>query len=144
MRTSDRGPGRTAPPRRTAPPGRADTRRPARTLPVGPAHRPQDWFAHRLLLVLSGQRPVQLLLGHTAATAYEQLGRIAPHAPLRPPPGGPAPVLRGVGTCRPSADAIEAFARVATGDRTRAVAFRLERRPDGRWQCAAVELDTVP
>ncbi|WP_059006814.1 Rv3235 family protein [Streptomyces specialis] len=139
MRISKRGPGRAA-----APPGRADSRRPARPVPVGRAHRPHDWFAHRLLLVLSGQRPVQLLLGHAGATAWEQLVRLAPHAPLRPTPGGAAPVLRGVGACRPNADAIEAFARVTVGDRTRAVAFRLERRPDGRWQCAAVELDTVP
>ncbi|WP_326596954.1 Rv3235 family protein [Streptomyces sp. NBC_01803] len=138
MRISKRGPGSGAPPPRT------DARRPARPVPVGRAHRPQDWFAHRLLLVLSGQRPVRLLLGHAGATAYDQLCRLAPRAPLRPPPGGAAPVLRGVGACRPSADAIEAFARVTTGDRTRALAFRLERRPDGRWQCAAIELDTVP
>jgi hypothetical protein len=48
-----------------------------------------------------------------------------------------------VGACRPHPDAIEAFARFAAGDRTRALAFRLEREGDGRWLCCAIELDLV-
>ncbi len=139
MRTGNRGPGPAAPA------GRRDGRRPART--IGAVRRPltpQEWFAQQLLLVLSGQRPVHALLGHARERAYEQLGRLAPGTPLRPPPGRRgAPVLRGVGVCRPSPDAIEAFARIATGDRTRALAFRLERATTGRWLCTAVELDTV-
>jgi hypothetical protein len=144
---SNRPSNRQRAPGPSAPPGRADSRRPQRTLPAG-RRGPQEWFAQQLLLVLSGQRPVHALLGHAHARAYEQLSRLAPHAPLRPPPAagggrGTAPVLRGVGFCRPSADAIEAFARIAAGGRTRALAFRLERPPGGgRWRCAAVELDT--
>jgi hypothetical protein len=36
---------------------------------------------------------------------------------------------------------IEAFARIVTGDRQRAIAFRLELCADHRWRCSAVELD---
>ncbi|MFD1831861.1 MULTISPECIES: Rv3235 family protein [Streptomyces] len=135
---------------RTAPPGRRDSRRPAR-----PAHsavlaarqrerdrQPHYWFAHRLVLVLSGLRPVHLLLGHTRGQAYEQLARLAPHAPLRPAAAGaPAPAVRQVGWCRPGPGAVEAFARITAGDRLRALAFRLEQGRDGRWLCCAVELD---
>ncbi|MGP3970752.1 Rv3235 family protein [Streptomyces sp. 6N223] len=138
VRTSRRGPGPVAPP------GRADGRRPAATGRPGRRRLPHDWFAEQLLMVLSGHRPVHALMRHTRPGAYEQLGRIAPRTPLRPPPGHRAtPMLRGVGACRPHPDAIEAFARIATGGRTRALAFRLERGEDGRWLCCAVELDTV-
>ncbi|MDT0445465.1 MULTISPECIES: Rv3235 family protein [unclassified Streptomyces] len=135
-------PGSRGPRRRTD--ARTDSRGPGRrSRPRG--RGPQDWFAEQLVLVLSGQRPVHVLLGHARAPAYEQLSALAPHAPLRPPPGGRAPAVGGVGVCRPSDEAIEAFARISAGERTRALAFRLERRPgDGRWQCCAVELDTVP
>jgi hypothetical protein len=104
---------------------------------------PPYWFAHRLVLVLSGLRPVHLLLGHTRDEAYERLVRLAPHTPLRPAAGSPAPVVREVGWSQPSPGAIEAFARIAAGDRLRALAFRLERSRDHRWRCSAVELDTV-
>ncbi|WP_234313568.1 Rv3235 family protein [Streptomyces sp. NBRC 109706] len=94
--------------------------------------------------MLSGQRPVTILLGHVRDTAYEQLGQLAPLAPLRPEGGGPAPRLLLVrGSC-PASSAIEACALVRVGERTRALAFRLERRPGGGWRCTAVELDTVP
>lgn len=137
MRTGNRGPGPVAPPRR------GDARRPGEA--ARPRRLPQTWFAQQLLLVLSGRRPVHALLGHARQEAYEQLSRLAPGAPLRPARGeGPEPVLRGVGVCRPRPDVIEAFARIAAGERTRALAFRLERTPGGRWLCCAVELDTVP
>lgn len=135
--------------RNTAPPRRQDSRRPGagragRPLARLDPARPQHWFAQQLLLVLSGQRPVHALLGHARHEAYEQLVRLAPHSPLRPPGRTQtAPTLRGVGACRPDPGVVEAFARVTVGGRTRALAFRLERGPDGRWRCAAVELDTV-
>jgi Family of unknown function (DUF6459) len=136
-RTNRRGPGPVAPP------GRADARRPAGPAKGGRRRLPHDWFAEQLLMVLSGHRPVHALLRHARPGAYEQLSRIAPGTPLRPPPGQRgAPRLRGVGACRPHPDAIEAFARIATGGRTRALAFRLEREHDGRWLCCAVELDS--
>ncbi|PJE94014.1 hypothetical protein CUT44_27200 [Streptomyces carminius] len=135
---------------RTAPPGRRDPGRPASSAVLAARRRERDrlphyWFAHRLVLVLSGQRPVHLLLGHARDEAYEQLTRLAPHTPLRPAPGGgPAPVVRQVGWSQPRPGAVEAFARIAVGDRLRALAFRLERVRDQRWMCSAVELDTVP
>ncbi|MDV9191831.1 Rv3235 family protein [Streptomyces sp. SR27] len=101
---------------------------------------PHTVFAERLLAVLSGERPVHWMLGHTVGEAYEQLVRIAPETPLRS--HGPRPVLR---RCSVQVDedrtALEAFATIATGPRVRAMAFRLGRGEDQRWRCAAVELD---
>ncbi|MEU3746047.1 MULTISPECIES: Rv3235 family protein [Streptomyces] len=131
---------------RTAPGGPAGTRprggagthprtpAPPRTLP------PHTVFAERLLAVLSGERPVHWMLGHTVGEAYEQLVHLAPATPLRSL--GPRPVLR---RCSVQLDrhrtAMEAFASIATGRRVRAMAFRLELGADQRWRCAAVELD---
>ncbi|MFE5632872.1 Rv3235 family protein [Streptomyces sp. NPDC056543] len=134
---------RSAPrgPAGTRPRGAAGTRPgtaspPARTAPrVLPTHA---HFAERLLLVLSGQRPVHWMLGQTVGEAYEQLVQLAPTTPF----GGPGirPVLR---SCRaqPAQDALEAFASIATDRGVRAMAFRLELGADRRWRCAAVELD---
>ncbi|MDK1473881.1 Rv3235 family protein, partial [Streptomyces sp. 549] len=131
------------------PPGRRDARGPSRTA-IAAAQRsrrermPHHWFAERLLLVLSGRRPVHSLLGHTSGTAYDQLARLAPLAPLSPAPGTravPEPVLEQVGCSTPRPGAVEVYARVSTGGRNRALAFRLEHGPDHRWRCAAVELD---
>ncbi|MCZ7414567.1 Rv3235 family protein [Streptomyces sp. WMMC897] len=128
------------------PPDRRDSRRPARSALATARHSARDrlphyWFAHRLLLVLSGRRPVHSLLGHVTGAAYDDLVRLAPRAPLAT--GAPAhgPVLLQVGASTPRQGALEAFARVRSGDRTRALAFRLEQTPARRWRCAAVELD---
>ena len=106
---------------------------------------PQNWFAQRLLLVLSGLRPVHTMLGNTSPQAYEQLVRLAPLAPLRGhgPHSGPAPtpVLERVSCSTPRPGAIEACARISAGERSRALAFRLEQGTDRRWRCSAVELD---
>lgn len=145
-------------PARKAPPGRRDSRRPEtrrhRPAPAPSAsalraaaarereRQPPYWFANRLVLVLSGQRPVHTLLGHFRGPAYEQLSGLASRAPLRPRGAdrtSPA-VLDAHGT-RPQDGVIEAFARIVTGDRQRAMAFRLELCPDRRWRCAALELD---
>ncbi|MFD7667595.1 Rv3235 family protein [Streptomyces sp. NPDC059788] len=150
------GPGRP----RTGPPGRRDTRRPAgpRTVPAAPRttpataarHRasrplPHDWFAEQLLLTLSGRRPVHALLGHALPAAYDRLVELAPQAPLRPSGTGagrpvPAPTVRHCGLCRPRQGVIEAFARIASGERLRALAFRLELGSDTRWRCAALDI----
>ncbi|MFD0074665.1 Rv3235 family protein [Streptomyces sp. NPDC127166] len=133
---------------RTAPGGRAGTRPrgSAGARPRGPAGTrprtlpPHAVFAERLLAVLSGERPVHWMLGHTVGDAYEQLVRLAPQTPLRS--HGPRPVLRrcSVQVHAPQS-VVEAFASIATGTRVRAMAFRLERGEDQRWRCAAVELD---
>ncbi|GAA3303129.1 Rv3235 family protein [Streptomyces cinereospinus] len=78
------------------------------------------------------------MLRHTAGRAYDDLVRLAEHGPLRV--RGPRPVVRDIGYCQPRPGAIEAFARVGTGDRLRAMAFRLELGRDHRWRCTAIEL----
>ncbi|MFI6286682.1 Rv3235 family protein [Streptomyces sp. NPDC051018] len=131
---------------RTRPAGRRDQRRPpARVAASALARarrqdRPHYWFADRLLAVLSGRRPVHWMLGHTIGEAYEQLVRLAPGAPLRPAERV-TPVVRHCGEFHPGPGVIEAFARIGSGDRVTAMAFRLEQGPDDlRWRCSAVEL----
>ncbi|MYT32270.1 hypothetical protein GTY73_26515 [Streptomyces sp. SID8354] len=100
------------------------------------------------MLTLSGQRPVHVLLGHALPAAYDRLAELAPLSPLRPyvAPGlrAPAPALRQCGLCRPREGVIEAFARITTGARLRALAFRLERGADTRWRCAALDIGPLP
>ncbi|MEU9704579.1 Rv3235 family protein [Streptomyces sp. NPDC047981] len=136
-RTAPRGPAGTGPRGSAgARPGAAVPR--ARTAPRAlPTH---TYFAERLLLVLSGQRPVHWMLGHTVGEAYEQLVQLAPTAPF----GGHGtirPVLRRCHAQPTTTGGLEAFASVATGQGVRAMAFRLELGADRRWRCAAVELD---
>ncbi|WP_308295003.1 Rv3235 family protein [Streptomyces sp. NK08204] len=99
--------------------------------------RPTDLFADRLLAVLSGQRPVHWMLRHTAGRAYDDLVGLAARGPLRT--RGTRPVVHDIGYFIPRTGAIEVFARIAAGDRLRALAFRLEQGPDLRWRCTAVE-----
>lgn len=83
------------------------------------------------------------LIGHTIGPAYDQLITLAPADPPQERPyeaRRPSPVLHGCGRFTPGPGVIEAFARIATGDRLTALAFRLEQGPDLRWRCAAVEL----
>ncbi|MEU5215683.1 Rv3235 family protein [Streptomyces sp. NPDC020807] len=129
---------------RTAPGGPAGTR-PRGAAGTHPqtaprARPPHTLFAERLLAVLSGERPVHWMLGHTVGEAYEQLVLLATTTPLRSL--GPRPVLRRCAVqTDPRRTVMEAFASIATGHRVRAMAFRLERGDDLRWRCAAVELD---
>ncbi|MFM9447616.1 Rv3235 family protein [Streptomyces acidiscabies] len=118
------------------------TRVPAQTprRPIAQPH-PADLFAERLLAVLTGRHPVHAMLRHTLGEAYDDLARLAEHGPLRTP-RGTTPVLRDLGYDIPRPGAIEAFARISTGPRLRAMAFRLELGPDRRWRCTAVELDS--
>ncbi|MDX3232839.1 Rv3235 family protein [Streptomyces sp. ME19-01-6] len=157
------GPTRNAPaqsgPALSGPPRRRDSRRPTGSRPVSHApgsvsraaavaarrrereRLPRYWFANQLLLTLSGQRPVHTLLGHTLPAAYDRLVELAPQAPLRPSGArDSAPVVQRCGEYQPRQGVIEAFARIACGDRLRALAFRLELGLDARWRCAAVDI----
>ncbi|WP_244212018.1 Rv3235 family protein, partial [Streptomyces angustmyceticus] len=111
-------------------------------------NRPHHWFAHQLVLALSGQRPVHALLGHALPAAYDRLAELAPQAPLRPLApagrGSTAPTVRDCGLCRPRRGVIEAFARIAADGRLRALAFRLELGADSRWRCAALDIGPAP
>ncbi|MCZ0972581.1 Rv3235 family protein [Streptomyces albulus] len=69
---------------------------------------------------------------------------VAPAPVPRPRPARPVPALHACGLCRPRDGVIEAFARITTGARLRALAFRLERGGDARWRCAALDLGPVP
>ncbi|MET8979249.1 Rv3235 family protein [Streptomyces sp. NPDC004539] len=114
--------------------------------PIAPPQpHPTDLFAERLLAVLTGRRPVHAMLRHTLGTAYDDLAHLAEHGPLRAQDSrgtrSCAPLLRDVGYEIPRPGAIEAFARITTGPRLRAMAFRLELGTDRRWRCTAVELD---
>ncbi|WP_407838946.1 Rv3235 family protein [Streptomyces sp. DSM 116496] len=129
------GPGASRPGRRH------DRRRPPTAVHRGSG--PHHWFAERLLAVLSGRRPVHSLIGHTIGPAYDQLITLAPADPPHEHAYDArrlSPVLHGCGRFTPGPGVIEAFARIATGDRLTALAFRLEQGPDLRWRCAAVEL----
>ncbi|MET9430793.1 Rv3235 family protein [Streptomyces sp. NPDC003036] len=136
----------TTRPQTPRPAGRRDQRAPggAGTVRQARPQRPQPphaVFAERLLAVLSGERPVHWMLGQTVGEAYDQLIRLAPHAPLRARGAHAArPVIRRCGVFPLRPGVVEAFATIATGDRFRAMAFRLEQGEDRRWRCAAVEL----
>ncbi|MFE1403639.1 Rv3235 family protein [Streptomyces sp. NPDC058770] len=127
---------------RTRPAGRHDRCRPETVPPqrtrVPRRVRPHHWFAERLLAVLSGQRPVHWMLGHTIGEAYDQLAELAPRSPLRA--RGARPVIRMCHGAQPVPGVVEACASIAAGKRVRAIAFRLEQGKDLRWRCAAVEM----
>ncbi|MFG2597659.1 Rv3235 family protein [Streptomyces sp. NPDC048462] len=131
---------------RTRPAGRHDARRPetvpSQRLRTPRRVRPHQWFAERLLAVLSGQRPVHWMLGHTIGEAYDQLAELAPATPLRS--HGTRPVIRMCRGAQPAPGVVEACASIAAGEQVRAMAFRLEQGPDLRWRCAAVELGSAP
>ncbi|MFH9828189.1 Rv3235 family protein [Streptomyces bobili] len=119
------------------------------TVPVQSPRRPlaqpgrpdtTDLFADRLLAVLSGRRPVHSMLRHTVGRAYDDLAHLAERGPLRTT-RGLLPVVRDLGYYVARPGALEVFARIGTGDRLRAMAFRLELGTDRRWRCTAVELD---
>ncbi|MFD7721273.1 Rv3235 family protein [Streptomyces sp. NPDC059814] len=131
---------------RTRPAGRHDARRPetvpSQRLRTPRRVRPHQWFAERLLAVLSGQRPVHWMLGHTIGEAYDQLAELAPATPLRS--RGARPVIRMCRGAQPAPGVVEACASIAAGEQVRAMAFRLEQGPDLRWRCAVVELGNTP
>lgn len=79
------------------------------------------------------------MLRYTAGRAYDELAWLAERGPLRG--GRYRPVVRDVGWYEVRSGAVEVFARIGVGGRLRAMAFRLERGPDLRWRCTAVEVD---
>lgn len=144
-----RRPAATRPPA-GRPPTRKDTRtsrvparppapgRPHGLVPAQPPPHPTELFTERLVLVLSGQRPVHWLARHIAGTAYDELARLAELSPLCA--DGRRPAVHRIGHYQPHPDAYEVFARVATGPRLRALAFRLALGADRKWRCTAVEV----
>lgn len=138
------------------PPTRTDTRRTLRPLaptpvptptstpsrrpiPAQPPPHPTEVFAERLVLVLSGQRPMHWVARHIANTAFDELARLAELRPLST--DGHRPTIHRIGHYQPRPETYEVFARVATGPRLRALAFRLTLGQDRRWRCTAVETE---
>ncbi|MGW6062186.1 Rv3235 family protein [Streptomyces sp. NPDC055189] len=130
----------TRPPTRTDPRRPSATRtptRPLRTPPQPPPH-PTELFTERLLLVLSGQKPVHWAARHIAHTAFDDLTRLAELAPLTV--NGRRPMVHRIGHYEPRPGVYEVFARIGTGPALRALAFRLHLGEDQRWRCTAVEV----
>ncbi|WP_306333541.1 Rv3235 family protein [Streptomyces sp. KL118A] len=121
------------------PPTRTDTRRTLRPIPAQPPPHPTEVFAERLVLVLSGQRPMHWVARHIANTAFDELARLAELRPLST--DGHRPTIHRIGHYQPRPETYEVFARVATGPRLRALAFRLTLGQDRRWRCTAVETE---
>lgn len=135
--TSTRPPGRTDPRRPTAARTPRTPTRPLRTPPQPPPH-PTELFTERLLLVLSGQRPVHWAARHIAHTAFDDLTRLADQTPLNV--NGRRPTIHRIGHYEPRPGVYEVFARIGAGPALRALAFRLHLGADQRWRCTAVEV----
>ncbi|MFD6434435.1 Rv3235 family protein [Streptomyces venezuelae] len=111
-----------------------------RPIPAQPPPHPTEIFAERLVLVLSGQRPMHWVARHIANTAFDELARLAELRPLRT--DGHRPTIHRIGHYQPHPETYEVFARIATGPRLRALAFRLTLGADRKWRCTAVETET--
>lgn len=136
--------GRTRPASRPPtgrPPGRRDSRAPGgrpQRIPAQPPPHPSELFTERLLLVLSGQKPVHWVARHVVHTAFDDLIRLAELQPLSV--DGLRPAVQRIGHYEPRPGVFEVFARVGAGSRLRALAFRLHLGEDQRWRCTAVEV----
>ena len=106
----------------------------------------QAWaarFAQATVEVLGGDRPVSQLLRWTTARVYHDLdrrvrilGRTAPALQRR---RTIRPQVRSVHVFQPCAGTAEVSVHVRHGQRSRAIAARLEQRK-GRWTCVALQL----
>jgi Family of unknown function (DUF6459) len=100
-------------------------------------------FAQAAVEVLGGDRPVSQLLRWTSSKVYADLdrrvrilGRTSP-APTRL--RTVRPQVQSVHVCRPTPRSAEVSVHVRHGQRSRAIAARLELR-HGRWTCVALQL----
>ncbi len=97
-------------------------------------------FAQAAVEVVAGQRPVLQLLRWTDEHVYADLERRA--ALVRQARGSsPRRVhaqVRSVHVCRPHDDSAEVSVHVRHGERSRALALRLERHRD-RWRCTVLQ-----
>jgi hypothetical protein len=105
------------------------------------AHR----YAQAVVEIVGGDRPVTQVLRWTTPEVYANLARrahLVSRAGSRPSGVATRPLVRpqvmGVRTCFLASDLVEVSVRVRYGERSRAIAARLELR-SGRWQCSALE-----
>ena len=105
---------------------------------------PKAWaarYVQGVVEVIAQQRPVSQLARWTAANVYSELARLH-RAPAEPPRDaiGSRPARQAVVSVRVvrvALDAAEVAARITEGERSRAVAARLDFRR-GRWTCTAL------
>jgi hypothetical protein len=99
-------------------------------------------FAQAVVESLGGDRPLTQLLRWTSRRVYRDLERRVQLMRLaRPATRSRAvrPQVRTVHVCQPHPGCAEVSVHVRHGERSRALAVRLERR-DERWLCTALEL----
>lgn len=122
-----------------------------RLVPDGPAQDPtradrelQQWaarFAQGVVEVLGGDRPLTQLVRWTSRRVYVDLERrlrlLARVSGSEQRRSTIRPQVRSVHVCRPTATAAEVSVHVRHGQRSRAIAARLE-QVRGRWQCTAL------
>ncbi len=106
----------------------------------------QAWaarFAQATVEVLGGDRPLAQLLRWTTARVYQDLDRrvriLARTAPAPQRLRTIRPQVRSVHVFQPEPGTAEVSVHVRHGQRSRAIAARLERRHD-RWTCVALQL----
>jgi hypothetical protein len=114
---------------------------------LDPAEREvQAWaarFAQAVVEVVGGDRPLSQLLRWTTARVYNDLSRrvrILARTSVAPQRMRTVrPQVRSVHVCQPGPDCAEVSVHVRHGQRSRALAARLERR-QGHWTCTALHL----
>lgn len=98
-------------------------------------------FAQAVVEVIGGDRPVSQLLRCTSPRVYQEIGRraqiLARTAPATTRRRTLRPQVRSVHVFQPTSQAAEVCVHVRHGERSRALAARLEKR-DGRWTCTAL------
>jgi hypothetical protein len=98
-------------------------------------------FAQAVVEVTGGDRPLTQLLRWTSTRVYAELGRrtriMAQHRPVGPRRRVIRPQVRSVHLCRPTPASAEVSVHVRYGQRSRALAARLEHR-HGHWTCTAL------
>lgn len=114
--------------------------------PSGPAPAPTEWagrFVQAVVEVIAGDRPLQQLVRWTSGRVYADLNRRVRILGLTTSAASRYRTerahVRSVHVFQPRPDAAEVAAHVRHGDRSRAVAARLETH-QGRWRCTALLL----
>ena len=113
---------------------------------VGPAPEVRTWaarFAQAVVEVIGGDRPLSQLLRWTNAVVYQELDRrvriLARTSPHRSRLRSIRPQVQSVHVFQPGPDSAEVSVHVRYGQRSRAIAARLELAGD-RWSCTALHL----
>lgn len=100
-------------------------------------------FAQAVVEVLGGDRPVSQLLRWTSRRVYRDLDRrahlLARTAPVSERMRTVRPQIRSVHVSQPTPACAEVSVHVRYGQRSRAIAARLEHR-EGRWTCTVLQL----